>query len=107
MWVAEQVILQGIMKMKRCELFLIVPMHMVLTHWDMKSFVKLPLAGWTSLYFENRKINKRILPPYFCTYLHQGLRGTLHMVSEQKFKTLGPDGLIDMQVCCELGDLTM
>ena len=38
---------------------------------------------------------------------HLGTRGLLHMVSEQKVETLGPDGLIDIQVCCELCDLTM
>ena len=26
---------------------------------------------------------------------------------QSKVKTLGPDGLIDMQVCCEMCDLTM
>ena len=42
--------------------------------------------------------------PSFCLIWHQRLRGTLHMVSEHKVTTLGPSGLINMQVWCELCD---
>ena len=54
---------------------------------------------------QQQKRNKNF--PFSALISNKGLTGTLHMVSEQEVKMIGPDGLIDMQVCCELCNLTM
>ena len=72
---------------------------------DMKSFVKLP--NRLHPLYSNKEMKSFFFLPCFRTHWHQGPTGTLHMVSEHKVTTLGPDGLINMQVWCELCDFLM
>ena len=62
------------------------------------------LISFVAAAFEKKmKNNFPPLPPIMVSrykrYITYGIRA--------KVKTLGPDGLIDIQVCCELCDLTM
>ena len=60
-----------------------------------------------SIVYEEWIKEKKILYHFPALIYIKVLRGHYIWYQSKKVKTLGPDGLIDMQVCCELCDLTM
>ena len=55
---------------------------------------------------EKRKKIKKSLPLFSHSFASRSYRDITYGI-RAKVKTLGPDGLIDMQVCCGLCDLTI
>ena len=77
-------------------------MHM---NFDMKFLVKVTINRLNLLVVIKKK-RKEKRYPFSALIRIKDLQGH-YIWYQSKVKTLGPDGLIDMQVCCQLCDLIL